>query len=134
MPAAYHHGVRVVEINEGVRPIRTVSTAVLGLVCTADDADATLFPLNKPVLLTDVLSAIDHVQRNRVAGPCNLVAPATRSRGDFYGAAGAVAFSSPIPIRSEGRRILSDRLIDSGFAFQHPDPVTTVANMTPPTP
>lgn len=58
MPAAYHHGVRVVEINEGVRPIRTVSTAVLGLVCTADDADATLFPLNKPVLLTDVLSAI----------------------------------------------------------------------------
>lgn len=58
MPAAYHHGVRVVEINEGVRPIRTVSTAVLGLVCTADDADATLFPINKPVLLTDVLSAI----------------------------------------------------------------------------
>tara|TARA_Y100001001_G_scaffold160000_1_gene181865 strand:- start:4595 stop:5767 length:1173 start_codon:yes stop_codon:yes gene_type:complete len=58
MPAAYHHGVRVVEINEGVRPIRTISTAVLGLVCTADDADATLFPLNKPVLLTDVLSAI----------------------------------------------------------------------------
>ena len=58
MPAAYHHGVRVVEINEGVRPIRTVSTAVLGLVCTADDADATLFPLNKPVLLTDVLSAV----------------------------------------------------------------------------
>ena len=58
MPAAYHHGVRVVEINEGVRPIRPISTAVLGLVCTADDADATLFPLNKPVLLTDVLSAI----------------------------------------------------------------------------
>ncbi|WP_321346585.1 phage tail sheath protein [Halopseudomonas oceani] len=58
MPAAYHHGVRVVEINEGVRPIRTISTAVVGLVCTADDADATLFPLNKPVLLTDVLSAI----------------------------------------------------------------------------
>ena len=57
MPAAYHHGVRVVEINEGVRPIRTISTAVLGLVCTADDADATIFPLNKPVLLTDVLSA-----------------------------------------------------------------------------
>lgn len=90
-------------------------------------------PVNM-VHLTDVLGAIGHVQRNRIAGPCNLVAPTTRSRGDFYGAAGAVTSSSPIPVRSEGRRILSDRLIDSGFAFQHPDPVTTVANMTPPTP
>lgn len=53
----YHHGVRVIEINEGVRPIRTISTAVVGMVCTSSDADATVFPLNKPVLLTDVLSA-----------------------------------------------------------------------------
>jgi phage tail sheath protein FI len=57
MPADYHHGVRVLEINEGTRPIRTVSTAVVGMVCTAQDADATVFPLNKPVLLTDVLKA-----------------------------------------------------------------------------
>lgn len=57
MAADYHHGVRVVEINEGTRPIRTVATAVVGMVCTADDADATTFPLNKPVLLTDVLTA-----------------------------------------------------------------------------
>lgn len=53
----YHHGVRVVEINEGTRPIRTVATAVVGMVCTASDADATVFPLNTPVLLTDVLTA-----------------------------------------------------------------------------
>ncbi|OXR62476.1 phage tail protein [Pseudomonas aeruginosa] len=57
MAADYHHGVRVVEINEGTRPIRTVATAVVGMVCTADDADTTTFPLNKPVLLTDVLTA-----------------------------------------------------------------------------
>ncbi|HEK2404383.1 TPA: phage tail sheath protein [Pseudomonas aeruginosa] len=57
MAADNHHGVRVVEINEGTRPIRTVATAVVGMVCTADDADATTFPLNKPVLLTDVLTA-----------------------------------------------------------------------------
>lgn len=55
--ATYHHGVRVLEINEGARPIRTLSTAVVGMVCTASDADAALFPLNKPVLITDVLSA-----------------------------------------------------------------------------
>ncbi|MFP3922793.1 phage tail sheath protein [Pseudomonas sp. W5-36] len=57
MPTDYHHGVRVVEINEGSRPIRTVATAVIGMVCTAEDADAATFPLNKPVLLTDVLTA-----------------------------------------------------------------------------
>lgn len=57
MVDTYHHGVRVLEINEGSRPIRTVSTAVVGMVCTASDADPATFPLNKPVLLTDVLTA-----------------------------------------------------------------------------
>jgi hypothetical protein len=58
MATDYHHGVRVIEINEGIRPIRTIATAVVGLVATASDADAAFFPLNTPVLLTDVLSAI----------------------------------------------------------------------------
>lgn len=58
MSADYHHGVRVVEINEGSRPIRTISTAVIGMVCTGDDADPLAFPLNQPVLLTDVPSAV----------------------------------------------------------------------------
>jgi len=57
MPTDYHHGVRVIEINEGSRPIRTISTAIIGMVCTADDADPIAFPLNQPVLLTDVVSA-----------------------------------------------------------------------------
>lgn len=57
MATDYHHGVRVLEINEGTRPIRTVATAVLGMVCTAEDADPLAFPLNRPVLLTDVLTA-----------------------------------------------------------------------------
>ena len=54
----YHHGVRVVEINDGTRTISTVSTAIVGMVCTAEDADAAAFPLNEPVLITNVLSAI----------------------------------------------------------------------------
>ncbi|EMY0612670.1 phage tail protein [Serratia marcescens] len=57
MAEDYHHGVRVLEINEGTRTITTVSTAIVGMVCTADDADAAAFPLNTPVLLTDVLAA-----------------------------------------------------------------------------
>ncbi|WDM87556.1 phage tail sheath protein [Pseudomonas asiatica] len=58
MTDEYHHGVRVVEINEGTRPIRTVSTAIVGMVCTADDADPLAFPLDTPVLITRVQSAI----------------------------------------------------------------------------
>lgn len=54
----YHHGVKVLEINEGTRPIRTVSTAVIGLIGTAPDADAQFFPENIPVLITNVQSAV----------------------------------------------------------------------------
>ncbi|HGF5928711.1 TPA: phage tail sheath protein [Citrobacter freundii] len=54
----YHHGVEVVEINDGTRTISTVSTAVVGMVCTASDADARAFPLNEPVLITNPQSAI----------------------------------------------------------------------------
>ncbi|MDC9588199.1 phage tail sheath protein [Xenorhabdus sp. XENO-10] len=57
MAQDYHHGVRVQEINEGTRTITTVSTAIVGMVCTAPDADEKTFPLNTPVLLTDVMSA-----------------------------------------------------------------------------
>jgi phage tail sheath protein FI len=58
MPDQYHHGVRVHEINEGTRPIRTVATAVIGLVATAPEADAEAFPLDTPVLVTDIYGAL----------------------------------------------------------------------------
>lgn len=58
MADSYHHGIRVHEINEGTRPIRSIATAVLGLVVTAEDADAKTFPLNTPVLITNVQAAV----------------------------------------------------------------------------
>lgn len=51
MPEVYIHGVRVVESNDGTRPIRTASSAVIGIVGTAPLADETAFPLNTPVLI-----------------------------------------------------------------------------------
>ena len=45
------HGVEVIEIDAGPRPIRTVRSAVIGLVGTAPDADPELFPLHMPVLI-----------------------------------------------------------------------------------
>ncbi|CAA0111551.1 Putative prophage major tail sheath protein [BD1-7 clade bacterium] len=47
----YHHGIRSFEVNDGTRAIRTVSTAVIGVVGTAPDADPAEFPLNQPVLI-----------------------------------------------------------------------------------
>ena len=52
MATDYHHGVRVVEKTEGTRPIRTVETGIIGVVGTAPDADATVYPLNQPVLIS----------------------------------------------------------------------------------
>ncbi len=54
----FHHGVEVIEINDGTRTISTVSTAIIGMVCTASDADDKTFPLNEPVLITNVQNAI----------------------------------------------------------------------------
>lgn len=58
MSQKYHHGVRVIDHNKGTWPIRTVSTAVIGMVCTSDDADEGVFPQDKPVLLTDIRHGI----------------------------------------------------------------------------
>lgn len=57
MSQDYHHGMRVEEINEDTRTITTVSTAIVGLICTGGDGDdAATFPLNRSVLLTDILT------------------------------------------------------------------------------
>lgn len=45
------HGVEVIDIDTGSRPISTVRTSVIGLVGTAPNADALAFPLNTPVLI-----------------------------------------------------------------------------------
>jgi len=51
MPEQFLHGVEVVEIDTGPRPIRTVRSSIIGLIGTAPDADASLFPENTPVLI-----------------------------------------------------------------------------------
>ncbi|MBB5447077.1 MULTISPECIES: phage tail sheath subtilisin-like domain-containing protein [unclassified Paraburkholderia] len=58
MAQDFHHGVTVEESPDSVRPITTISTAVIGIICTADDADEDAFPLDTPVLLTDVEGAL----------------------------------------------------------------------------
>ena len=52
MPANFLHGVEVVELTQGVRPLQTVRSAVIGVIGTAPAADAATYPLNEPVLIS----------------------------------------------------------------------------------
>ncbi|RDH41658.1 phage tail protein [Zooshikella ganghwensis] len=51
MPEQFLHGVEVVEIDSGPRPIQTVKSSVIGVVGTAPEADDQAFPENTPVLI-----------------------------------------------------------------------------------
>lgn len=55
--ADFHHGVRVTELTEGTTSLRLVSTAIIGLVATASDADAAVLPYDTPVLFTSIAKA-----------------------------------------------------------------------------
>lgn len=54
----YHHGVRVFEVNDGPRAIRTTETEIIGFAATADDADAVAFPLNQAVFISNPQLAV----------------------------------------------------------------------------
>lgn len=58
MAGTTFHGIKSNILTTGSRAIAAVATAVIGLICTADDADANSFPLNTPVRITNVRAAI----------------------------------------------------------------------------
>lgn len=55
---SFHHGTRVFQSGETPLLVRLAQTAVIGIIGTAEDADAAAFPLNKPV---QVLRPSDYV-------------------------------------------------------------------------
>ncbi|HHR6441554.1 TPA: phage tail sheath subtilisin-like domain-containing protein [Providencia alcalifaciens] len=50
----YHHGVEVKETTKLTTLIRDLNTSTIGVICTGDDADESLFPLDTPVLITRI--------------------------------------------------------------------------------
>lgn len=46
------HGIEIIEINNGIRPIQTLASSIIGIVGTAPLADDDDFPLDTPVLIT----------------------------------------------------------------------------------
>lgn len=74
--APFHHGFRLNEVAATSQAATIQSTATIGLVATADDADATYFPLNVPVLVTKISEA------QGKAGTSGTLAKALRSIAD----------------------------------------------------
>jgi phage tail sheath protein FI len=58
MATEYHHGARTDEVNGTSLSVKLISTAIIGLVATGEDADATTFPLNTAVLVTNAKSLL----------------------------------------------------------------------------
>jgi Phage tail sheath protein FI len=54
----FFHGARVKEETDLQTAINDIDSTVIGLVAVADDADPETFPLNTPVLLTRVITAL----------------------------------------------------------------------------
>lgn len=54
----FKHGITLTEITTGARTLTAVSTSIIGLVATSGDANADIFPLDRPALITDVEAAI----------------------------------------------------------------------------
>lgn len=57
------HGARVTENTDLVTAINDVDSSVIGIVATADDADAELFPLNKPTLLPASMTCWENAEQ-----------------------------------------------------------------------
>lgn len=72
----FHHGLKFAESAEAKRYLATAATAVIGLVAVAADADATAFPADTPVLVTDLRAAIAK------AGEEDSLAPALQAISD----------------------------------------------------
>lgn len=68
MPASFLHGVETIEIEKGARTIRTVKTAVIGLVGTApiDDVEEEEFrSVNTPTLILNEVDAIKYFGKHK---------------------------------------------------------------------
>lgn len=70
---SFVHGIQVREVARQPRALRTIATAVIGLIVTAPDAVAGAFPLDTPVKVTSFRDAIEK------AGVTGTLAPALRA-------------------------------------------------------
>ena len=63
---AFHHGITAQEKVEGILPMRGANVSTLGIVVTSEDADADMYPLDTPVLLTGITQ--DNIDKAGIEG------------------------------------------------------------------
>lgn len=78
------HGVKIVEVAAGATTLAIAATAIWGIVATAPAADTDAFPLDTPVLVTDIEDAIVK------AGAGGTLAVSLKAIGDQASAIGVV--------------------------------------------
>lgn len=68
----------------------------------------------------DVIAAIVHLAKARRQGPYNLTCPISRSRQDILASSSTIQPQAP----AQSRVISAQKILDSGFAFLYPDPMS----------
>ncbi|MCF6766617.1 phage tail sheath subtilisin-like domain-containing protein [Thiotrichales bacterium 19S3-7] len=71
--SGFFHGVEVIELDSGIRPIQTVRSSVIGIVGTASEADNDRFPLNEPVLVVNRVEAAKLGSQGTLADALDLI-------------------------------------------------------------
>lgn len=110
--APRRHGVKIIEVTTGARTLQVAATAIWGLVATAPAANADVFPLDTPVMVTDIEAAIT------AAGADGTLAKSLRAIGDQVHAVGVVVRVAEGDGADEDDRAVSLRanLIGGGVA------------------
>lgn len=119
------HGVELIEIDAGPRPIKTVNSAVIGLIGTAPNASDLDFPLNTPVLLTG-----SRLQAAKLRGPTGDAAGGTLADAvdSILDQAGALIVVIRVPKAVEAEETYTNVLGSSSagtgiYAFLHAESV-----------
>lgn len=104
MPDQFLHGVEVVEVDTGIRPIRTVRSSVIGIVGTAPEADEEAFPYDTPVLIAG---------SRREAAPLGSAGTLPFAIDGIFDHVGAMVVAVRVPTGARGEvRTRSQGLID----------------------
>ena len=117
-----HSGVSVLKFEQALASSRTSFLRAGGLIGPGRPLfRPTQRPIheNRPLVVThvdDIIAAVLHVARHEMSGPTNLVCPIRRTRAECTSRSDGTEAASP------SRSISSQRILDSGFTFRHPDP------------
>ena len=103
----YLHGVEVIHLTEGGRPITVQATSAIGIVGTAPFADPAAFPLDMPVRITTAAQAL----ALKATMPANAVAGAEGTLPTSIAAIYDQARTPIVVIRVEVETELADQLV-----------------------